>query len=41
VKHAELKKHESSFLTQVRTGKVGLRAFLFQRKVPDVRTPLY
>jgi hypothetical protein len=40
VKHAELKKHESSLLTQVRTGKAGLRAFLFQRRVPVVTTPL-
>jgi hypothetical protein len=39
-KHQGLRKHESSLLTQIRTGKVGLRAFLFQRKVPDVNTPL-
>jgi hypothetical protein len=38
-KHKDLFKHESSLLTQVRTGKVGLRAFLFERKVPDVVTP--
>jgi hypothetical protein len=25
---------------QARTGKIGLRAFLFQRQVPDVATPL-
>src|SRR5258708_1500008 len=38
-KHHDLRKHESSFLTQIRTGKVGLRSFLFERKVPDVATP--
>ena len=37
-KHKGLKKHESSLLTQIRTGKVGLRAFLFKRHVPDVNT---
>jgi len=39
-KHQGLRKHESSLLTQVRTGKVGLRAFLYQRKVPEVDTPI-
>ena len=39
-RHMGLKKHESSLLTQIRTGKVGLRAFLFQRRVPNVATPL-
>jgi hypothetical protein len=38
-KHRDLCKHESSLLTQIRTGKVGLRAFLFERKVPEVATP--
>jgi hypothetical protein len=38
-KHRHLHKHESSLLTQIRTGKVGLRAFLFERKVPEVATP--
>lgn len=34
-----LLKHEASLLMQVRTEKVGLGAFLFQRKVPGVSTP--
>jgi len=38
-KHHGLRKHESSLLTQIRTGKVSLRAFLFKRKVPEVATP--
>jgi hypothetical protein len=39
-RHADLLKHQSSLLTQIRTGKVGLRAFLFERSVPDITTPL-
>jgi hypothetical protein len=38
-KHHGLLKHESCLLTQIRTGKVGLRSFLFERKVPEVATP--
>lgn len=38
-KHTGLKKHESSLLVQIRTGKIGLRAFLFDRKVPEINTP--
>jgi hypothetical protein len=40
-KHKGLKKHESSLLIQVQTGKVGLCAFLFCRGVPEVNIPLY
>jgi hypothetical protein len=38
-KHHGLLKYESSLLTQICTGKVGLRAFLFEHKVPEVATP--
>jgi exonuclease III len=34
-----LTKAQSSLLTQARTGIIGLRSFLFRRKVPDVVTP--
>ena len=39
-RHKDLKKAESSALTQARTGKIGFRAFLFKRRVPGVATPL-
>jgi hypothetical protein len=38
-KHRDLLKHKSSLLTQICTGKVGLRAFLFEHKVPEVAIP--
>ncbi len=38
-KHRDLIKHQSSLLTQVRTGKIGLNAFLFDCKKPGVATP--
>jgi exonuclease III len=34
--HRNLAKAESSVLTQIRTEKIGLAAFLFQRQVPDI-----
>jgi hypothetical protein len=37
--HEKLRKEESSLLIQMRTEKIGLRAFLFERKVPEVMTP--
>src|SRR5436190_14701676 len=38
-RHLGMWKHESSALTQLRTGKVGVKAFLFQRQVPEMATP--
>ena len=38
--HEKLTKAESSVLIQAHTGKIGLRAFLFQRRVPSVLTPI-
>jgi hypothetical protein len=40
-KHYDLLKHKSSLLIQICTGKVGLRAFLFEHKVPEVAIPWY
>ena len=37
----DFKKAKSSALIQTKTGKIGLRAFLFERKVPRIVTPLY
>ena len=39
-RHDGLRKAESSALIQARTGKIGLKAFLFQIKVPGKPTPL-
>ena len=38
--HQNLAKHQSTAITQLRTGCTGLRAFLFYRGVPDAVTPL-
>lgn len=39
LKHKGLRKSESSLVTQLRTGKIGLKAFLWQRSVPGVASP--
>jgi len=38
--HHNLRKEESSLLIQIRTGKIGLRSFLFDKQVPEVITPI-
>ena len=38
--HKELKKAESSILTQIRTGRIGLAAFLNKARVPNFPSPI-
>jgi hypothetical protein len=38
--HAELQKAESSVLTQIRTGRIGLAAFLNKARVPEFPSPM-
>ena len=38
-RHEGLTKAESSLLIQIRTGDIGLRDFLFKRRVPEVLIP--
>lgn len=37
--HRKLRRPQSSIIIQLRTGKIGFRAFLFNRKVPDINSP--
>ncbi len=39
-KHRGLLKYESSILIQMRIGKIGLKAFLHKRDIPDIETSL-
>ncbi|KAK8061817.1 hypothetical protein PG994_008183 [Apiospora phragmitis] len=39
-RYDDMLKHEASVLMQARTGRIGLRSFLFTCRVPDVPTPL-
>jgi hypothetical protein len=38
--HSGLKKHQSAIVVQLRTGKIGFRAFLHKMKVPEIDNPL-
>ena len=37
--HNGLKKHQSAITVQLRTGKIGLRAFLYRKRVPQIDSP--
>ena len=38
--HKGLLKAENSLVVQICTGKTGLRGFLFERRVPDIASPV-
>ena len=38
--HAQLQKAESAMITQIRTGRIGLAAFLNKMRVPDYPSPI-
>src|SRR5205809_8041905 len=40
-RYKTLRKEESSLLIQARTGRIGLRKFLFLRRVPSIASPYY
>ncbi len=40
-KHQSLLKHENSILIQMKTGKIGLKAFLHRRDIPDMEILFY
>jgi hypothetical protein len=37
--YRKLKRPQSSLVIQLRTGKIGFRAFLYDRKVPEIDSP--
>ena len=39
--HESLTEKQSAIAVQMRTGKIGLRQFLYNREVPGIDSPLY